>query len=138
MLCITNMYFLRQMVIDQSPVRLPKRKRSQGGYKVTRDEFTPRTKKFADVGKKEMRRAVTTENAFPHEKDTFSLGVLQNVATKGPTHSEEFEDTFARAVHDPETLKRIITYVCLSTFSLYILIYFSKVGYGKSGCSLRL
>jgi len=99
------------MAINKTPVKLPKRKKSLRGYKVMRDNFTHRTKQFADASKKEMRRAATTENAFPQEKDTFALGVLQNVATKGPMYSEEFEETFGRALYDPETLKRIITYV---------------------------
>ncbi|KAE9384477.1 hypothetical protein BT96DRAFT_1008040 [Gymnopus androsaceus JB14] len=80
-------------------------------YKITRSNFTPRTRRYAEAAKKGACHAATMENAFPEDKHSFFLAVAQKQALKDPLTSSEFLATLTRLLSDLEVQKWFTTYM---------------------------
>lgn len=76
-------------------------------YKVTRSHFTPRTRKLADAGKLQGRRASTLQEPFPADKHAFLLEAVRQAAANTPS----LQDSYRRLLEDTEAQKLVTTYV---------------------------
>ncbi|KAE9389230.1 hypothetical protein BT96DRAFT_1070874 [Gymnopus androsaceus JB14] len=80
-------------------------------YKITRSNFTPRTRRYAEAAKKGARCAATMVNAFPEDKHSFFLAVAQQQASKDVLTSAEFLATLTHLRVDLEVQKWFTIYM---------------------------
>lgn len=91
-------------------------------YKVRNEEFTPRTRRFGILAKKELRRVTATVNPYPGtlNRSSHIKAVIKSTAIDSRTANNETRGVYERLERDPELMGRFITFV---SFLLEFVLY---------------
>lgn len=99
----------RRLALNTQASHIVSPVRCRRSGKVVNNNFTPRTLSLALAGKRNARRATTTENALPPDKHQFFMDILKNLATDdadGPMY-----EAFARVLDNIDLQKELVLFV---------------------------